>query len=84
MIDHGEVLRIYSFIAVLKTSVYFLQIFIKVAENNILYSNGASEENRQLPFLGIFCLFVYLKAGAKFKHFEYKIFFKRAWFWFCC
>lgn len=69
--------------SVSKTYVYFLQIFNKVAEKNILYSNGVSEENKPVPFLCIFCLSVLLKAEAKFKHFEYKIFLKRTWFWFC-
>lgn len=76
MIEHGEVIRVYSFIAVPKTYVYFLQIFINVAENNILYSNGASEKNKPLSFLCSFCLFVYLNAETKFRHFEYKIFLK--------
>lgn len=83
MIDHGEVLRIYGFIAVPKACVYFLQIFIKVGEKNILYSNGVSEESKPFPFLYIF-LSVYLEAETKFKHFEYTIFLKRIWFWFCC
>lgn len=53
MIDHGEVLRIYGFIAVPKACIYFLQIFIKVAEKNILYSYGTSKESKPFPFLCI-------------------------------